>query len=499
MYRYARNGKSRIEPFKGGKAQCQICGEAISAFCGEINRNHWRHDNLINCDNWYEPMTDWHINWQDKFPKDWREVVITKNGKKHLADVHTNQNIVIEFQHSSISTHEISEREAFYENMIWVLDAREFSDRFKITSDVKTKLRELDKDKRKDINNAELSINQDIYNQRDEIEKIERSIENNKSRILILSSQISELSNIQTNESNYIEKDIIKSWLSEEQNYSPFNPISQLLREIEPEFKSQIQSLSSQIGKLNYNIGKNSNQLKQINNLPDITLPDKVLKLIKYEWITKDNYHKVFIMNKHNKGTLFDSQREVRQFKDEFHFSSFNNTKNDEFAVDFSKQIENLTSEISDLENSLNSLEKILQTLKINIEEKLNEYIEQKTNQLEIEKTEIKDKIVELKNSLQDARLALEKLKQNKDKDLAELLESIEAEYQKRKGFVMKKYKGIYSFTWKNERKSWSVAECQLFFDIGEDYLWKRISTTQLRKIPTGEFLKIHRGTLVLG
>ena len=45
-----------------------------------------------------------------------------KNDKRHRADIVNNQGVVIELQHSSISTVVMRERELFYENMLWVFD-----------------------------------------------------------------------------------------------------------------------------------------------------------------------------------------------------------------------------------------------------------------------------------------------------------------------------------------------------------------------------------------
>jgi competence protein CoiA len=42
--------------------------------------------------------------------------------EKHIADIVTNQNLVVEFQHSYILPEERVAREAFYKNMIWVVD-----------------------------------------------------------------------------------------------------------------------------------------------------------------------------------------------------------------------------------------------------------------------------------------------------------------------------------------------------------------------------------------
>lgn len=43
-------------------------------------------------------------------------------GERHIADVKTPFDLVIEFQHSPIEQMEVESREAFYGNMIWVVD-----------------------------------------------------------------------------------------------------------------------------------------------------------------------------------------------------------------------------------------------------------------------------------------------------------------------------------------------------------------------------------------
>lgn len=53
---------------------------------------------------------------------------------------------------------------------------------------------------------------------------------------------------------------------------------------------------------------------------------------------------------------------------------------------------------------------------------------------------------------------------------------------------IMKKWKGLYGFRWKNERKSWSETGCPVFFDIGKDYLFQRLRGNTLRKIALEDF-----------
>ncbi|MCX2679377.1 hypothetical protein OOZ15_05425 [Galbibacter sp. EGI 63066] len=45
-----------------------------------------------------------------------------RTGEKHIADVRTTHNLVIEFQHSAIKPEEQISRERFYKNMLWVVD-----------------------------------------------------------------------------------------------------------------------------------------------------------------------------------------------------------------------------------------------------------------------------------------------------------------------------------------------------------------------------------------
>ena len=73
-------------------------------------------------------MSEWHLDWQSRFPEDCREVVMTKDGVKHRADVFIN-NKVIEFQHSSMSSDEFWDRNEFYTGLgydvIWVFDLQD--------------------------------------------------------------------------------------------------------------------------------------------------------------------------------------------------------------------------------------------------------------------------------------------------------------------------------------------------------------------------------------
>lgn len=106
------------------KGICLGCGAEVVPKCGTQRVHHWAHARNRNCDSWAEPETEWHRNWKNEFPVEWQETFLPDKitGEKHIADVLTTDNLIIEFQHSHIDPLERLKREAFYKNMIWIVD-----------------------------------------------------------------------------------------------------------------------------------------------------------------------------------------------------------------------------------------------------------------------------------------------------------------------------------------------------------------------------------------
>jgi len=117
------NGE-KVEATKGAKGICRVCDNKVSAFCGDEYVHHWKHDKKCKCDSWWENESDWHRSWKNNFPKEWQEIIHAdeNSGEKHIADVKTDSNWVLEFQHSHIKPEERSSRNAFYPNLVWVID-----------------------------------------------------------------------------------------------------------------------------------------------------------------------------------------------------------------------------------------------------------------------------------------------------------------------------------------------------------------------------------------
>lgn len=105
------------------KGLCPGCKQPVTARCGDHRAWHWAHVSKKECDSWWEE-TEWHRVWKAKFPVEWQEIVLfdSRTGEKHIADVRTGHGLVIEFQHSPLGPQERATREAFYKNMVWVVD-----------------------------------------------------------------------------------------------------------------------------------------------------------------------------------------------------------------------------------------------------------------------------------------------------------------------------------------------------------------------------------------
>lgn len=122
--RFALIDDKRKEAQPQLKGLCPCCSQPVSAKCGKQRIWHWAHCNKKTCDSWWETETEWHRSWKNNFPNEWQEVSLfdERTGEKHIADVRTAHNLVIEFQHSHIDTQERTSREKFYKNMVWVVD-----------------------------------------------------------------------------------------------------------------------------------------------------------------------------------------------------------------------------------------------------------------------------------------------------------------------------------------------------------------------------------------
>lgn len=131
------NHLTHIEEAEPGKMYyCQVCKQPVLQRRGKIRIHHFAHyspkgthGEYVPCsDTWSYDMTEWHMEWQNRFDYSCIEKVVEANNKRHIADVLVG-NIVVEFQHSPISIEDFRERNEFYTakgyKVIWVFDLTE--------------------------------------------------------------------------------------------------------------------------------------------------------------------------------------------------------------------------------------------------------------------------------------------------------------------------------------------------------------------------------------
>lgn len=144
---YALIDGKRSEALSGAKATCPTCGSGMVAKCGPRIVHHWAHAGRRDCDPWWENETPWHREWKNLFPPGCREICHTApDGEVHRADIKTPTGIVIEVQHSAMTDAERLSREAFYGNLIWIIDGKPFKANFDIYHELPDPRSELAKD-----------------------------------------------------------------------------------------------------------------------------------------------------------------------------------------------------------------------------------------------------------------------------------------------------------------------------------------------------------------
>lgn len=124
---YAILNNKKVGATPKSRAECPLCEMEVFSKCGDINIWHWSHKKHQRCDYWFEPETLWHKNWKEVFGIERSEVILTKDGIKHFADILTETGVVIELQNAPIQAQTIKQRELFYgEKMLWIINGAPF-------------------------------------------------------------------------------------------------------------------------------------------------------------------------------------------------------------------------------------------------------------------------------------------------------------------------------------------------------------------------------------
>jgi hypothetical protein len=466
----------RILPSKGTKGLCPLCRGIVVAVCGEINIHHWRHDTKTNCDPWKESETDWHRKWKEKFPKEWREFIITQNDEKHIADIRTNTGLIVEFQNSPISSTVIQIRELFYEKMIWVINANIFKDNFSIRSIVKSKLRE-NEHRYNAYLSHNLNIDEKVKEFEKEIRENDRDLKSNESKINWVTKKIEDLEKHFSNFEDSISKIINTAYL-----YGDFG-------DFKSDYISQIKKCKADIDKLDEEKKPLTAIISKINNLQSCQIPNyEKYKYVPFEEVSSTSHAKCKLVFKETINSFFPK---VISIDSESNFRWFSKQPDKYLLIiDLYEDLSQLDLKLKTIQEKIESLEILKNEFYLSLEKQMQNWLKE---QIDIEKQNLENletEKIELQNLSADLAYEKEYAIKEMTEDNLQIEKGIEEERKIKEIEIKRNFKGQYAFNWKHRRKNWDYAECPIYLDF-ETHIFSIETDNVLRKMNLDEFIKM--------
>ncbi len=483
MFFGLNNERERIRPAKGLTALCELCSEELVPVCGDINIHHWRHRKITDCDPWNENETDWHRNWKRQFPNDWLEVVIKKNFSIHRADIKTKAGLVVELQNSSISQSDILDRELFYGNMIWLINAKNFIQNFKIRSIVSQELRVLDikikiqLNKNSQIEGDLTPLFKNLNKQKGKLKNFEYEL---KSQERKLAELVKGLESINENLT-----EICK-------NYNrPFSFKCQtpyIFNDFTCDHILSLQKISTRLENIDSELSEVIDKNKMINELPDYRIDDNsCFKIVPFNRVSQSSFAKCKVVKKDTINTFFLT---IRDLDSESNFIWYSLQENAYMLLI------NLSNDLNTLLKNKNQLELerciLIKNKRVEfrlLKKSVRKYL---LNQIRISK----EKIFNLTYGIENQENEIQGIEDDIKAERKNLLEEsfvnekmIRFKGEKDKSVIMKDKKGLYFYEWKYKRPSWNLSKAPLFFDFG-GHIFQVLNNNELRKIPINDFVK---------
>jgi len=452
------------------------------AACGEIVVHHWRHQNLENCDPWHGEMTPWHVDWQNQFPEENQEVVINRNGIKHIADVLSDNKLVIEFQHSPISSKEIREREKFYGNMIWVVDAKEFKKNM-IRTDSVEYLESIRIGRVKEYDERSLKVELD-----DEISKVEKRIEEQVGirdgkgyQIDRHQKDIDEITELKKNIESFVDEKLILPWVEVGAAYaagfgeefdSAYSDLKQKMIECVKTCKSNVDDIK-----------KLDEQQERITALESIKIEGLTYRKVSYLSVKQARPGSSCAVRKASLSTMF---QEVIHFKNNQEILQYEYKQDDFiFAVNPQSYLDSINTDRSIIKKKLANQETIQAKARKEVVGILGVLIADKESGMREKRQSAKSARQEIRKHIKAKRQRLSRLNKSKFTQLEKIEEGHRSSIEE----VSKKHANEYYYKWNHERRSWRFAKRPVFLDLGRAIL-HRVSHASFREIDLGEFIE---------
>ncbi len=127
-YAYTNDGKSIhiSKVSRGDKKTYLTCqdGHRLYPRKGDKVAHHFYHAKTAegNKCTRISGKSKFHRQWQEFVPDGNKEIRMAHGERTKIADIKTDDDLVIEIQHSNIEKETIKEREEFYDNMIWIFE-----------------------------------------------------------------------------------------------------------------------------------------------------------------------------------------------------------------------------------------------------------------------------------------------------------------------------------------------------------------------------------------
>jgi hypothetical protein len=410
-----------------------------------------------------------------EFDPDWHEVVIEKDGELHRADIKTNNNLVLELQNSSISSETIQAREAFYINMVWLVNAEEFKEHFSIRSKVNLELKKLDAE-RMDIPNYE-----------------EHNYELGKANGLLeaLSGKLNDLENERDEKKNDNIK-IIDQLSKLDETYkdylSPPIMYSSYLHQFKPETLLNLNKLKRDKTFLNDEIRTKLKRLKRITDLDSCEVQGfEDFKLITKDQVKPSSFNKCAFVEKKSGGSLFPK---IIVPKSVYEFEI--NSKNSNFLliVNLNEEIEIIQKELQKLNNETDSYNHNEKELNLTLKLELERYLKLKAEDFSLIMSSREKELNNLSRYINEQENTIKKLEIEARSENERIWNNLEARDQERSYEIKKSFKGLYTYNWAYRRKTWDFSNKKIYFDFGSD-IWEKINDEFLRKLSKSEFIKL--------
>lgn len=460
QYALDQNGIKR-KPQKEIEAICPLCKGKVIAACGNINVHHWRHKDNEECDTWHEPETEWHINWKDKFPKEWREYCINRSGKRHFADVRTDHGLIIEFQNSTIDSETIIEREEFYLNMIWVVNTVPFYENISILSSVKYYLRKYNHELIFERGRLQFKYETKSRNRDNEKQNIKNKLLGNEDEINRNKDHVLKVKELNLKE--VLQKNNIHF-------YDFYDTGIKVLIKLDEEIVENQKILTEQ-----------NKKIFRINNFKQFKHDGyEKYKIVEFDLVSKENFLSCKVIGSDYSQNLFP---DVLDLNSEYDFIYYHQNKDLYLLImDFSIIIEKSELKMKESNILIDKLNKNFNTIYSELAEKFENW-----KNSEIIAYQAKTKTLQNK----EKKLKKEQREYDKNHSLntinTEIL-NLEKRRKEEENNIKRKYKGIYHFKWRHKRKTWNYAMKPIFLDYN-DHVFQLIGNNEVRKITKIDFI----------